>query len=73
MKVDLIDLNQLSMDLFNAKGQEYVSEKYFMNLPEGKFEGYPKGQKDNTHFQPEGAEAVAKLVFEALTRLPTKP
>ena len=73
MKVDLIDLNQLSMDLFNAKGQEYVSEKYFMNLPEGKFEGYPKGQKDNTHFQPEGAEAVAKLVFEALTKLPAKP
>jgi lysophospholipase L1-like esterase len=73
MKVDLIDLNQLSMDLFNAKGQEYVSEKYFMNLPEGKFEGYPKGQKDNTHFQPEGAEAVAKLVFEAMTKLPAKP
>lgn len=73
MKVDLIDLNQLSMDLFNAKGQEYVSEKYFMNLPEGKFEGYPKGLKDNTHFQPEGAEAVAKLVFEALSKLPAKP
>lgn len=73
MKVDFIDLNQLSMDLFNAKGQKYVSEKYFMNLPEGKFEGYPKGLKDNTHFQPEGAEAVAKLVFEALTKLPVKP
>jgi lysophospholipase L1-like esterase len=73
MKVDLIDLNQISMDLFNAKGQEYVSEKYFMNLPEGKFEGYPKGLKDNTHFQPEGAEAVAKLVFEALAKLPAKP
>lgn len=73
MKVDLIDLNQLSMDLFNAKGQEYVSETYFMNLPEGKFEGYPKGLKDNTHFQPEGAEAVAKLVFEALAKLPAKP
>lgn len=73
MKVDLIDLNQLSMDLFNAKGQEYVSETYFMNLPEGKFEGYPKGLKDNTHFQPEGAEAVATLVFEAMTKLPAKP
>ena len=44
-----------------------------INLPEGKFEGYPKGLKDNTHFQPEGAEAVAKLVFEALTKLPAKP
>lgn len=73
MKVDVIDLNQLSMDHFSAKGQEYVTQNYFMNLPEGKFEAYPKGQKDNTHFQPEGAEAVAKLVFEAMTKLPAKP
>ena len=73
MKVDLIDLTQLSIDHFTTKGEAYVTEHYFMNLPEGKFEAYPKGQKDNTHFQPEGAEAVAKLVFEALTRLPAKP
>ncbi|MET0355425.1 MAG: rhamnogalacturonan acetylesterase [Cellvibrio sp.] len=73
MKVDLIDLTQISIDHFTAKGEAYVTEKYFMNLPEGKFEGYPKGLKDNTHFQPEGAEAVAKLVFEALTKLPSKP
>lgn len=73
MKVDLIDLTQLSIDHFTAKGEAYISSHYFMNLPEGKFEAYPKGQKDNTHFQPEGAEAVAKLVFEALTRLPAKP
>ncbi|GGY87943.1 hypothetical protein GCM10011613_36210 [Cellvibrio zantedeschiae] len=73
MKVDLIDLTQISIDHFTAKGEAYVTGKYFMNLPEGKFEGYPKGLKDNTHFQPEGAEAVAKLVFEALTKLPAKP
>lgn len=73
MNVDLIDLTQLSIDHFTAKGEAYVTEKYFMNLPDGKFEGYPKGLKDNTHFQPEGAEAAAKLVFEALTKLPAKP
>ena len=72
-KVDVFDLTQLSIDHFSAKGEAFVTEKYFMNLPEGKFEGYPKGQKDNTHFQPEGAQAVAKLVFEALTKLPAKP
>lgn len=72
MQVDVIDLTQLSIDHFTAKGEAYVTEKYFMNLPEGKFEGYPKGLKDNTHFQPEGAEAVAKLVFEALVKLPVK-
>lgn len=72
MNVDVIDLTQLSIDHFTAKGEAYVTEKYFMNLPAGKFEAYPNGQKDNTHFQPEGAEAVAKLVFEELTKLPAK-
>jgi len=72
LKVPLIDLNELSMQSFSAKGQEYVTTHYFMNLPEGKYEAYPKGQKDNTHFQPEGATEVARLVFNALKELATK-
>ena len=64
--VPLIDLTRLSMELFSAKGQDYVTQNYFMNLPAGKYAAYPDGLEDNTHFQPEGAEAVAKLVFEAL-------
>jgi len=70
LNVTLIDLNQLSMDAFSAKGQEYVSKNYFMNLPAGVYQAYPEGQKDNTHFQPEGAKAVAGLVFKALKKLP---
>ena len=69
LKVQLIDLNQLSMDFFSSKGQEYVTNNYFMNLPEGKYEAYPKGQKDNTHFQPAGAKEVARLVFEGMKNL----
>lgn len=69
LDVLLIDLNQLSMDAFSRKGKEYVSENYFMNIPAGKFEAYPEGLSDNTHFQPEGAKAVAALVFEALKNL----
>lgn len=57
------------MDAFSEKGKEYVTEHYFMNLPPGKYEAYPDGQSDNTHFQPEGARAVAGLVFEALKTL----
>ncbi len=64
-----IDLNQLSMDAFSEKGQDYVTEHYFMNLPAGKYEAYPDGQSDNTHFQPEGAKEVAHLVFDALKQL----
>lgn len=66
LNVRLIDLTQLSCDFFTSKGQEYVASHFFMNLPAGAFEAYPNGQKDNTHFQPEGAVEVARLVFDAL-------
>lgn len=69
LNVLLIDLNQKSRDFFTKKGESFVTENYFMNLPEGKYEAYPKGQKDNTHFQPKGAIEVARLVFEGLKEL----
>jgi lysophospholipase L1-like esterase len=72
MKAMLIDLNQLSMDFFSEKGKVVTSEKYFMNLPSGVYEAYPEGQNDNTHFQPAGALAVARLVFNALTIIEKK-
>ena len=64
-----IDLNQRSMDYFSEQGRDFVSKNYFMNLDSGVYEAYPNGQSDNTHFQPEGAKAVAKLVFEDLKTL----
>ena len=69
LNVPLIDLTQRSIDFFTAKGQEYVSNHYFMNLPAGVYQAYPEGQKDNTHFQPEGAREVARLVYEGLQDL----
>ncbi|MDN3594884.1 rhamnogalacturonan acetylesterase [Zunongwangia endophytica] len=72
MNVELIDLNQLSMDYFSKKGKDFVSENYFMNLPAGTYEAYPDGQDDNTHFQPEGAKAVAQLVFNELKKISIK-
>lgn len=71
LNVLFIDLNELSMASFTQKGQEYVSTHYFMNLPAGKYVAYPEGQKDNTHFQPEGATEVARLVWGALKNLST--
>ncbi len=64
-KVKCIDLTRLSGEAFTLKGKAYVTSNYFMNLAEGTFEAYPKGLKDNTHFQKEGAEVVARLVYEA--------
>ena len=69
LEVLLIDLNQRSMDLFTTKGKDFVTENYFMNLPAGKYEAYPEGQNDNTHFQTKGAFEVAQLVFQGLIDL----
>jgi len=65
----LIDLNERSMDFFSEKGEDFVTSNYFMNLPAGKYIAYPDGQKDNTHFQPDGAKEVARLVYEGLKDL----
>jgi lysophospholipase L1-like esterase len=69
LQVMLIDLNKKSRDFFTKKGQDFVTENYFMNLPSRTYEAYPKGQKDNTHFQPKGATEIARLVFEGLQEL----
>lgn len=69
MNVMLIDLNKKSMDFFTKKGESYSAENYFMNFPAGKYEAYPEGQKDNTHFQTKGAVEVARLVFEGMKEL----
>ncbi|WP_223599636.1 rhamnogalacturonan acetylesterase [Chryseobacterium sp. GVT01B] len=69
MNVPYIDLNRLSMDYFTKKGEDFTTTHYFMNLPENVYEAYPKGQKDNTHFQPEGAKAVASLVYQELKKI----
>ncbi|KAA3437037.1 rhamnogalacturonan acetylesterase [Rufibacter hautae] len=69
LNVPLIDLQQLSIDSFSQKGQEFVTANYFMNLPAGQYKNYPEGQKDNTHFQPEGAKEVARLVFQGMKAL----
>ncbi|WP_281310164.1 rhamnogalacturonan acetylesterase [Flavobacterium flavigenum] len=69
MQVPLIDLNKASRDFFTKKGKDFVSDNYFMNLPAGKYEAYPEGEKDNTHFQTKGAVEVARLVFEGMKEL----
>jgi len=69
LNVPIIDLTLLSAEFFTTKGNEFVSKNYFMNLDSEKYEAYPKGQKDNTHFQPEGAKAIAQLVYQSLKNI----
>ncbi|QNR84031.1 rhamnogalacturonan acetylesterase [Pedobacter riviphilus] len=72
LNAPIIDLTSLSASFFTTKGNEFVSKHYFMNLDSAKYEAYPKGQKDNTHFQPEGAKAVAQLVYNELKNINRK-
>jgi len=72
MNVLMIDLTTRSCEFFTKKGQNYVGEKYFMHLQAGVYTAYPAGQNDNTHFQPEGAQAVAQLVFNGMKNLRVK-
>ncbi len=69
LNVYLVDLTQLSMQHFTAKGRDYVTNNYFMNFEAGLYEAYPEGSNDNTHFQPEGAKVVAELVYNSLKTL----
>ncbi|WP_231460582.1 MULTISPECIES: rhamnogalacturonan acetylesterase [unclassified Pedobacter] len=69
MHVPIIDLTKLSAEFFTEMGQDFVSKNYFMNLDSGKYEAYPKGLKDNTHFQTKGAKEVARLVFDELIKI----
>ncbi|OFY55334.1 MAG: hypothetical protein A2X22_02805 [Bacteroidetes bacterium GWF2_49_14] len=69
----LVDLNERSMKFFTEKGRDFVTSNYFMNLPPGKFQAYPEGKTDNTHFQPEGATEVARLVCSGLRELAGQP
>ncbi len=69
MNVALIDLNKASRDFFTQKGKDYVTANYYMNLPAGKYEAFPEGLKDDSHFQIAGAVEVSRLVFEALQKI----
>ncbi len=66
LEVCLIDLGEMSMDFFSSKGQEYSTHTFFMNIDSCVYEAYPEGLKDNTHFQPAGAYAMAALVFKSM-------
>lgn len=69
LNAKLIDLNELSMEFFTSKGQDFVTKTYFMNFEANLYEAYPNGQNDKTHFQVAGGKEVAKLVFDALKKL----
>lgn len=66
--VPLIDMQQKSESVLTKYGIE-ESRKLFLQLQPGENPNYPAGIDDNTHFNPFGAELIAKLVVEGIREL----
>lgn len=60
--VPLIDLTAGSTAKYISLGQTYTTWNVFMNLKAGQYPNYPNGNSDNTHFQENGANIIARLV-----------
>ncbi|WP_461173058.1 pectinesterase family protein [Arthrobacter sp. Z1-9] len=61
----LVDLTASSKDLWQQLGAE-GTKSHFLYASPGQYPQYPQGVTDNTHFQAQGALAVARLVASEL-------
>lgn len=65
--VPLIDMEELTSDWLRAAGEE-DSKAFFHKLAAGVSKLYPNGLDDNTHFNEEGARAVAEMFVRDVQR-----
>lgn len=66
--VPLIDLNAMTKTLFEAYGEE-ASKHFLVHYPANTFPNQPQALADNTHFNPFGANEVAKCVVMGIKQL----
>jgi lysophospholipase L1-like esterase len=66
-KVVLIDMHRSSAAMLTQYGPE-ESRKLFLQLKPGENPNYPSGVEDNTHFNPLGAEIVARLAADGIRK-----
>jgi len=64
-KVAVIDMESKSAAVLTHYGNE-GSRKLFLQLKPGENPNYPSGVEDNTHFNPTGAEEMAKLAVDGI-------
>ena len=67
-KVPLMELRGVTVALEESLGVE-GSIALHLYLPPGKFDAYPNGAKDDTHYNAHGATRVAELVVQEIRRL----
>ncbi|MDB4891960.1 MAG: rhgT [Gemmatimonadetes bacterium] len=68
LKVPLIDMLVSSGEVLASFGAD-SSTKLFLQLEPGAHPNYPQGVKDNTHFNPLGAELMARLAVDGIRSL----
>jgi len=66
--VAFVDMLSKSEKLVKAMGEE-PSVKLWNWADSGVYKGFPKGVKDNTHFNPTGAHKMAELAVEGIKEL----
>ena len=64
-KVPLIDMHRMTESLLVKLGPD-ESRKLFLQLKPGENVNYPNGVEDNTHFNPTGADEMARLVVQGI-------
>jgi lysophospholipase L1-like esterase len=68
----LIDLSRLTLELWEADGEERSKES-FLWLEPGRWPGFPDGECDDTHLSALGARRIAELVAASLRDLRLLP
>jgi len=68
LKVELIDMQELTHALISSLGDEPSKKMYLWTAPDPKF---PEGRKDDTHLSVEGAKTFAGLVAKEVRTLKT--
>ena len=63
----LVDLYVLTREWVERAGVE-KSARFYMNLEPGEEPNYPNGNRDNTHFHRDGAQAVAEMFVREVQR-----
>lgn len=63
-----IDLNQLTLDLYNKLGEE-ETKKFHMIFDKNKYVNYPDGKLDNSHLVYEGAIMVSNLFVSEILKI----
>lgn len=63
--IPFVEMSERTRVYFEILGESRTLE-YFMCFGPGIYPHYPQGKQDRTHLRPQGAETIAKMIYEAM-------